>query len=276
MAMPAASVIVSSVQSDDDMPTGSIVRRYALASAAGDTRIFVPRLNFAVTSVPKMLAALSDAPDSKLKLYDAVPLPPNRPKLAYARPDFDMSPAPTEEDARTAVYDIEAHTVFLPSGRKLEAHSGYGQSMDDPSSMRLKMRGVTPPNTYRLKLRESLFHGVQALRMTPVDKDKMFGRDGILAHSYLLGPSGQSHGCISFRDYPAFLQAFMRGEVDRVVVLPRGGNQLASQLHGRALNKYAFDASSPPAATFRMHSSTRSSAGTTRAASVQAPQHSIW
>jgi hypothetical protein len=72
-----------------------------------------------------------------------------------------------------------------------------------------------------LKLRESLFHGVQALRMTPVNEDAMFGRDGILAHSYLLGPSGQSHGCVSFRDYPRFLNAFLRGEIDRIVVVAR-------------------------------------------------------
>jgi hypothetical protein len=47
----------------------------------------------------------------------------------------------------------------------------------------------------------------------------MFGRDGILAHSYMLGPNGQSNGCVSFRDYPAFLHAFLRGEVDRLVVV---------------------------------------------------------
>ena len=37
----------------------------------------------------------------------------------------------------------------------------------------------------------------------------MFGRDGILAHSYMLGPNGQSNGCLSFRDYPKFLRAFL-------------------------------------------------------------------
>lgn len=47
----------------------------------------------------------------------------------------------------------------------------------------------------------------------------MFGRDGILAHSYMLGPSGQSNGCVSFRNYPAFLHAFLKGEVNRLVVV---------------------------------------------------------
>jgi hypothetical protein len=48
----------------------------------------------------------------------------------------------------------------------------------------------------------------------------MFGRDGILAHTYMLGPSGQSFGCVSFRNYPEFLNAFLRGEIDRLVVVP--------------------------------------------------------
>jgi hypothetical protein len=194
---------------------------------------------------------------------EPVPLPVARPKqLAYASPDLDVlsaAPAPkapqppvpevkvTPDPAgvRTAVYDIEAHTVYLPSGKKLEAHSGLGDWMDDPSSMKKRMRGVTPPNVYDLTLRESLFHGVQAIRLNPVDEDKMFGRDGILAHTYMLGPNGQSNGCVSFRDYAAFLRAYRNGEVNRMLVVERGGNTRAAQLHGRAADKYAFDSSTP-------------------------------
>jgi len=39
---------------------------------------------------------------------------------------------PLEEDGRTAIYDITARTVYLPSGRRLEAHSGFGDLMDNP------------------------------------------------------------------------------------------------------------------------------------------------
>jgi hypothetical protein len=49
----------------------------------------------------------------------------------------------------------------------------------------------------------------------------MFNRDGILAHSYMLGPNGQSNGCVSFKDYPKFLRAYLRGEIDRIVVVSR-------------------------------------------------------
>ena len=49
------------------------------------------------------------------------------------------------------------------------------------------MQGVTPPHIYELKPREALFHGVPALRLTPVGgEDKIFGRDGLLAHTYMI------------------------------------------------------------------------------------------
>jgi hypothetical protein len=47
----------------------------------------------------------------------------------------------------------------------------------------------------------------------------MFGRDGLLAHSYMLGPDGQSNGCVSINDYPTFLNAFLSGEINRLVVV---------------------------------------------------------
>jgi Tlde1 domain len=128
-------------------------------------------------------------------------------------------PAAPEPDRRTAIYDIAAHTVYLPNGKKLEAHSGLGHRRDDPRYVSLRNRGPTPPNVYDLSLRERPFHGVRAIRLNPIDEDKMFGRDGMLAHTYMLGHSGQSFGCVSFKDYNAFLQAYLRGEIDRLVVV---------------------------------------------------------
>jgi hypothetical protein len=137
------------------------------------------------------------------------------------------SPAYPELDSRTAIYDISARTVFLPSGQKLEAHSGLYDKIDDPKYVHVRMRGATPPNVYDLTLRAQLFHGVRAIRLNPVDERKMFGRDGMLAHTYMLGPNGQSNGCVSFKDYDKFLQAFLKGEIDRLVVVPDGGTKLA-------------------------------------------------
>jgi hypothetical protein len=125
--------------------------------------------------------------------------------------------------ARTALYDIEAHTVYLPSGERLEAHSGLGSRFDDPRSVSEKNRGATPPHLYDLELRRDLFHGVAALRLNPVGGGNMFGRAGILAHSYMLGPRGDSNGCVSFRDYPKFLRAFQNGEIARIAVVAHVG-----------------------------------------------------
>lgn len=137
-----------------------------------------------------------------------------------------------------AVYDINARTVTLPSGERLEAHSGYGESLDEPRAVHLRMRGATPPATYDLTEREGLFHGVRALRLTPVGgSGAVYGRAGLLAHTFMLGPRGDSNGCVSFRDYDRFLQAYLRGEVRRLVVVPGsgwGGPIFAASLFGGA------------------------------------------
>jgi hypothetical protein len=144
---------------------------------------------------------------------------------AYNNPGIPRARA---SESRTAVYDIATHTVHMPNGERLEAHSGLGVHFDDPSSRHLKMRGVTPPNVYELTPRERLFHGVAALRMTPIGADSMYGRNGILAHNYLLGPRGESNGCVSFKDYSRFLQAYRRGEVTRLLVVARLNGSPAS------------------------------------------------
>lgn len=153
------------------------------------------------------------------------------PQLAYAAPqdgavrDYASgmpSGAGATYDRFTAIYDISSKTVHLPGGTKLEAHSGLGQFMDDPRNVHLRMRGATPPALYDLKEREALFHGVRAIRLTPINSS-VHGRSGLLAHTYMLGPSGQSNGCVSFRNYDAFLQAFLRGEVKRLAVVAKPG-----------------------------------------------------
>ncbi|MDA9509058.1 hypothetical protein XI09_31360 [Bradyrhizobium sp. CCBAU 11386] len=128
--------------------------------------------------------------------------------------------APYERD--TAVYDITAKTVYLPDGTKLEAHSGLGSNLDDPRSSRVRMRGVTPPHIYTLKPREALFHGVPALRLTPIGGESaIYGRDGLLAHTFMLGPNGDSNGCVSFKDYYAFLDAYRNKGIRKLAVLAR-------------------------------------------------------
>ena len=138
-------------------------------------------------------------------------------------------------DGQTAVYDISARAVYLPNGTKLEAHSGLGGLMDNPAHVDQRMVGATPPNVYDLKPREKLFHGVAALRMTPVGENEMHGRNGLLVHSYLLGPNGDSNGCVSIKDYDRFLAAYTqrRGQAPRRGAEPARKASLRRGVHRR-------------------------------------------
>jgi len=171
---------------------------------------------------------------------------PVKPKVAYARPED-----PTENSSGTgfgqalrnmfgggakagngvAVYDITAAKVYMPDGSVLEAHSGIGKMADNPRYVDVKMTGPTPPHTYNLKMRETRFHGVEAIRMLPIDGKNKHGRDGFLTHSYLLrGKRAESHGCVAFADYPRFLTAFKQGKVKQIVVVPSGGRAAGMRL----------------------------------------------
>ena len=139
-----------------------------------------------------------------------------------AKPQNPMLGGSAPYDRQTAVYDITAHVVYLPDGSRLEAHSGLGSKLDDPRSSNIRMHGVTPPHIYELTPREALFHGVPALRLTPIGgEDAIFGRSGLLAHTYMLGPNGDSNGCVSFKDYNAFLNAYRNQGIKRLAVVAR-------------------------------------------------------
>ena len=123
-------------------------------------------------------------------------------------------------DGVTAVYDLKAHAVYLPNGTVFEAHSGMGSLRDDPDHVDVRMLGATPPAVYSLKPRERDFHGVAALRMTVADGTDINGRSGLLVHSFMLGPNGDSNGCISVKDYERFLRAFNDGQFNHIAVVP--------------------------------------------------------
>ncbi|MGC1778501.1 MAG: DUF2778 domain-containing protein [Xanthobacteraceae bacterium] len=217
---------VASLPSAPVAATQTTTARATANNAAAPTR----QAAAAHAAAPLMLAD-ADANPVLPPMADAAPAPHST-LTGFLRKLFGRQMASASPDVtpalggHTAIYDIEAGMVYLPDGEKLEAHSGLGSMMDDPHYVSRKDRGPTPPNVYDLALRDGLFHGVQAIRLKPVSDDKMYGRDGILAHPYMLGASGQSFGCVSFRDYPRFLKAVESGLVDRMVVVPyRGDSQ---------------------------------------------------
>jgi Protein of unknown function (DUF2778) len=198
------------------------------ATQSSQPGIPMPRPRPAAANQPADTAQADNTPprtDDRSLLQKIGDLLPGRVRLASLTPDsglFSQGPdlAALGYDHQTAVYDISAHAVYLPSGLSLEAHSGMGNLKDDIGHVQEPMVGATPPATYELKPREKLFHGVAALRMTPVDGTTTFGRSGLLTHSYMLGPNGDSNGCVSIRNYDRFLKAYTDGEINRLIVVP--------------------------------------------------------
>jgi Protein of unknown function (DUF2778) len=183
------------------------------------------------TKVARETTAPADHRSFFEKLFGVGPTPSSGTTVAYSSTESRTGSrilaapfggaTPAGYDRYTAVYDISARMVYLPDGTRLEAHSGLGERLDDPRFVSERNRGATPPHLYELTPREASFHGVQALRLKPIGGGDPFGRAGLLAHSYMLGPNGDSNGCVSFRDYEAFLRAYESGQVKRLAVVAR-------------------------------------------------------
>lgn len=242
--MPAPVAPVEIAQADP-VPTMAPLP----APRPADLRVPKPSVNSKVASAPMappMQAAPAATPADNRnffeKLFGVRPANPPDATLSYAAldrgtgsiaPTARFGPGTNLASPGTAVYDIVAQTVYMPNGEKLEAHSGLGDKMDNPRYVNVRMKGSTPPGTYILTEREALFHGVRAIRMNPVGGSAaIYGRDGILAHTYLLGPRGDSNGCVSFKDYDKFLQAYLRGEVKRLIVTAGRGQDLLPPVAG--------------------------------------------
>lgn len=234
-AVPAAPVTpLAAVEAmGPPMPTDMMVARADVPVPAPRPREFslLSRMLGARQTTPTATPAPA-APTETKGIFDRLfgrSSEPTGPALAYANPQDgvtgkpqmnDAAPLSTYDRSATAIYDISAKVVHLPDGTRLEAHSGLGEMLDDPRNVHVRMRGATPPAVYDLTMREALFHGVQAIRLTPVNS-KVFGRAGLLAHTFMLGPNGDSNGCVSFRNYDAFLQAFQAGRIKRLEVVAR-------------------------------------------------------
>ena len=156
--------------------------------------------------------------------------PDTRSGLAYAKPERslfgDLFKSRTSGGAwpgkgtKVAIYDVSNATVYLPDGTKLRAHSGIGTMRDNPRYEHVTMKGPTPAGIYRLSMREKRFYGVEAIRMTSIDGRDPKNRTGLLTHTNLLRGQIGSHGCVAFQNYQPFLNAFKRGKVTMMVVVP--------------------------------------------------------
>jgi hypothetical protein len=160
-------------------------QRFAGAASSPDLQIKTGGTQGRTNKVPLQTPELAGHAITAIRtVEEAAPKPSPLTNAAKKRLHIaDISNDPNSflnPDRRIAIYDIVARAVYLPDGRRLEAHSGFGEHMDDPQYVSLRGQGPTPPNVYNLALREDLFHGVRAIRLIPVDDGKMFGRDGCL------------------------------------------------------------------------------------------------
>ena len=250
-APPAAARIALTVPLPVRRPEGFRFEPRMQTARLGSARVAAassPRVAESTRSV--FSAAVTDDRSFVEKMFDlpASPAPSQDKAMAYAALDSGavdsaarrrLVPGPVAEPG-VAVYDISAATVTLPSGEVLEAHSGLGVAQDNPDYVHVRMRGATPPGVYDLREREALFHGVRAIRLNPVGGSRaIHGRDGILAHTYMLGPSGASNGCVVFKNYTRFLQAYLRGEVRRMVVVPGAAPGVFANRRGTATRRSA-------------------------------------
>ncbi len=179
----------------------------------------------AVASAPPVASAAPEAGVGSRAVASASAATEGRgagrgPLFSFPSP-FGGSAPVSGYDRNTAIYDISARTVYLPDGTRLEAHSGLGEALDDPRYVSERARGPTPPHVYQLTLREGSFHGVQALRLSPLGEGGIYGRAGLLAHPFMLGPNGDSNGCVSVKDYNAFLRAYQNGQINKLVVVAK-------------------------------------------------------
>jgi hypothetical protein len=225
-----------------------VVQPAAPASAVDDRNLFQKLLGLGIPPTPGTLATsgtqvASIAPESDAAVKVPSP-PPPAPAATPPAPAATPTPGASGKgsgwfgpgvpqasqgyDRQTAVYDIVARTVYLPDGTRIEAHSGLGDRLDDPRHVDEQARGATPPHLYELTLREGSFHGVQALRLTPIGEGDVYGRAGLLAHPYMLGPNGDSNGCVSVKDYDAFLRAYATGQIKRLMVVASANQVIAT------------------------------------------------
>jgi Protein of unknown function (DUF2778) len=206
------------------------------AAAPTDNRNFVQKWFGSISGQPLPPAAVASQPAAPAPSVASATAPATTDVRASGRAPFapafpigrgfsfgtpSIDPVALGYDRYTAIYDISARAVYMPDGSKLEAHSGLGDRLDDPRYVSERARGPTPPHVYDLTPREEIFHGVQALRLNPVGNGDLFGRAGLLAHPYMLGPNGDSNGCVSVKEYDAFLRAYQNGQIKRLVVVAK-------------------------------------------------------
>ena len=135
---------------------------------------------------------------------------------------WKFGPAPISGyDRYTAVYDISARVVYLPDGTRLEAHSGLGAGARQSA---LRGRARSGPDAAACLRADA---AGRLLPRRPGDTAQSGRRRRNLWPRRIAGPpvharpNGNSNGCVSFKDYKAFLRAYENGQIKKLAVVAK-------------------------------------------------------
>ncbi|HEV7248553.1 MAG TPA: tlde1 domain-containing protein [Shinella sp.] len=217
----------------DIQPFGLVMQKPQTEEDNILSQIPLPEAKPALETVAIEKPVVEEKPVARNKRETAKDKDKDKEEIAYAKPERSLfgdlfkgkggssnGTGWLGKGTRVAIYDVSNATVYMPDGTKLRAHSGIGKMRDNPRYEHVKMNGPTPAGIYRLKMRERRFHGVEAIRMTSIDGRDPKNRTGLLTHTNLLRNQKGSHGCVAFQNYEPFLNAFKRGHITMMVVVP--------------------------------------------------------
>ncbi len=119
---------------------------------------------------------------------------------------------------KTAIYDISAATVYLPSGEKLEAHSGIATCATIRAMLTRRCVALRHRALISFRCVKAYSTGSkQCVCSQPMVAIRTTATACWRTHTCCAGQD--SNGCVVFKDYARFLRAFKRGEVNRMIVV---------------------------------------------------------
>lgn len=129
-------------------------------------------------------------------------------------------------DRQTAVYDISAHTVYLPDGTRPEAHPARPKLDDRACCVRRDDWKVTPPHIYesRRRAKRCSMACSRLVAHAIGGEDKIFGCRPPRITTYMLGSNGDPMAVCRSRITAAVFNAYRNHGIRRLAV-PAGGGR---------------------------------------------------
>ena len=185
----------------------------------------------AANTTSAVAPAVSDNRSLIEKMFDQRPASgpqASGPALAYAVPEGGVtgiarsviSGGQSGYNRRTAIYDISAHTVYLPNGAT--AGGAFGSRRRDRTiraSCMKECAGRRHQMFTSLLRANSFFMGFKRCVSNPSARAIFSDAPDFWRILICSCANGASNGCVSFKNYDAFLQAYQNGEIKHLAVV---------------------------------------------------------